>query len=151
MCCRYGVAKRKCLLNKLSENFFWVLGKRQMCSSKESIPKIIVASFAVCHCLVVASRPSNKVVYLKDRSPQTIVRVALLRQVADQYFYLIHYQCTDTGPTSLSIDPSTPVPGRVVTGVPIIKAMAGLDLDTDPWRNRESNSGLPLWTWTPYR
>ena len=42
-------------------------------------------------------------------------------QVADPTFYLTQSQYTDTGPTSPSADPITPV--RVSTGVPILKSL----------------------------
>ena len=42
-------------------------------------------------------------------------------QVVDPTFHLTQSQYTDTGSTSPSIDPLTP--GRVVTGVPILKSL----------------------------
>ena len=45
------------------------------------------------------------------------------KRVADQTFCLTQSQYTDTGPTSLSADPISQVPGRVATGVPICKSM----------------------------
>ena len=62
-------------------------------------------------------------VYLRDGSAQTIVRAVKLRyKFVDQTFYLTQSQYTDTGPTSLSADPITPVAWRgIVTGVSILK------------------------------
>ena len=44
-------------------------------------------------------------------------------EVADQTFHLTQSQYTDTGPTS----PSTQVPGRVATGLPIFKSLVWFD------------------------
>ena len=58
---------------------------------------------------LVAYRPSNMLVYLRDRSAQTIWRAATLEiEAADPTFYLTQSQYTDTGPTSPSADPITP-------------------------------------------
>ena len=46
-------------------------------------------------------------------------------EVSDQTFHHSHSQYTETGPTSPSADPITP--GRVATGVPILKSLVGLD------------------------
>ena len=59
-------------------------------------------------------------VYLRDGSAQTILCAGI--EVADQTFYLARSQYTDTGPTSPS-----QVPGRVATGVPILKSLVWLD------------------------
>ena len=45
-------------------------------------------------------------VYLRDGSAQTIVHTEI--EVADQTFYLIQSQYTDTEPTSLRADPISP-------------------------------------------
>ena len=60
-----------------------------------------------CCCSLVAYRPSNMQVYLRDGSAQTILRTATLRQKL-QTFHLTRSQYTDTGPTSPSTDPITP-------------------------------------------
>ena len=44
-------------------------------------------------------------------------------EVADQTFYLTQSQYTDIWPTGLSADPVTPVPGRVATGLTILKSL----------------------------
>ena len=60
-------------------------------------------------CWLVALRPSNMRVYLRDGSAQTILRAATTEtEVADQSFNLTQSQHTDTGPTSPSADPITP-------------------------------------------
>ena len=60
------------------------------------------------YCLLVAERPSSRLVYLRDRSAQTILRAATLEiEVADPTFYLTQSQYTDTRPTSPSADPVT--------------------------------------------
>ena len=51
-------------------------------------------------------------------------------QVADPTFYLTQSQYTDTGPISPSADPMTP--GRVATGVPILKSLVRLDPEKIP-------------------
>ena len=57
-------------------------------------------------CLLVVSRPSKMLVYLRDGSAQTSCHNEI--EVADQTFYLIQSQYTDTGPTSPSADHITP-------------------------------------------
>ena len=60
--------------------------------------------------------------YLRDRSAQTVVRVAILRvEVADQTFYLTQSQYTDTGPTSSALTLQRQATGRVATGAPSLK------------------------------
>ena len=44
-------------------------------------------------------------------------------QVVDQPSYSIQSQYTDARPTSPSVDPISPAPGRVATGVPIFKSL----------------------------
>ena len=58
-------------------------------------------------------------------------------EVAEPTFHLTQSQYTDTGPTS----PSGPqVPGRVATGVPILRSLAWFDPEK-PQRKRGSNPG----------
>ena len=66
---------------------------------------------------------------------------------ADQTFYLIQPEYTDTRPTSPSADAITPGvwQARVATRVPIFKSLARLDPDKSPQRKRESK----LSRWTP--
>ena len=70
------------------------------------------AGEGVYDCLFVGwllNVPSNRRVYLRDGSAQTILRAATLEiEVADPTFYLTQSQYTDTGPTSPSADPMTP-------------------------------------------
>ena len=62
----------------------------------------------VVGCLL-ASRPSNRLVYLRDGSAQTIfTRCHTEIEVADPTFYLTQSQYTDTRPTSPSADPIMP-------------------------------------------
>ena len=59
-------------------------------------------------CLL-AYRPSNRLVYLRDGSAQTIIRAATLRyKLQKPIFYLTQSQYTDTGSTSPRTDPITP-------------------------------------------
>ena len=60
-------------------------------------------------------------------------------EVADQTFYLTQSQYTDTGPTSTSADPATPVPGRVATEEPNFKSSVWLNLEKFLQRKPESN------------
>ena len=58
--------------------------------------------------LLVAKRPSNMPLYLRDGSAQTIFTCYHTEiEDADQTFYLTRSQYTDTGPTSPSADPIT--------------------------------------------
>ena len=78
--------------------------------------------------------PSHTLVYLRDVSAQTSARGAISEtEAADQTFYLIKSQNTDTGPTSPSADPITPG----ATGVPNFRH----DSEKSPRRKRESNPG----------
>ena len=60
-------------------------------------------------CLLVAERPSNMLLYLRDGSAQTISRAAGHTEIelADPTFHLTQSQYTDAGPTSPSADPIT--------------------------------------------
>ena len=71
--------------------------------NQQSLDLLICGKTTVC--LSVASRPSNMPVYLRDGFAQTKVCAAILREVADQTFYLTQSQYTDTRPTSPSTDP----------------------------------------------
>ena len=63
----------------------------------------------VLFCLLVAYRPSNMRVYLRDGSAQTIFTCCHTEiEAADQTFHLTQSQYTDTGSTSPSADPITP-------------------------------------------
>ena len=75
-------------------------------------------------CLLVAQRPSNMLVYLRDGSAQTILRAATLRQK-------LQIQLS-TSPSQSILTPGRPVPaltlerqepGRVATGVPMFKLL----------------------------
>ena len=57
-------------------------------------------------------------VYLRDGSPQRVVRVATLRQEL-QINYLTQSHYTDTWLTSSGTDPIPPASGRITTGVPV--------------------------------
>ena len=62
-------------------------------------------------CWLVAYRPSNMPVYLRDGSAQTILRAAHTEiEAADQTFHLTQSQYTDTGPTGPSTVPISPFP-----------------------------------------
>ena len=61
----------------------------------------------VCCCALVAERPSNMSVYLRDGSAQCTCYYTEI-EVADQTCYLTQPQYTDTGPTSSSADPMWP-------------------------------------------
>ena len=77
-------------------------------------PYVCLRQYRVLHnkpsqwfvCWLVASRPSNTRVYLRDGSAQTSLHTEI--EVADQTFHLTQSQYTDTGPTSPSTDPITP-------------------------------------------
>ena len=58
-------------------------------------------------CLL-ASRPSNMLVYLRDGSVQTFMCCHTEIEVADQTFYLTQSQYPDTWLTSSSADPIMP-------------------------------------------
>ena len=59
--------------------------------------------------LLLAQRPSNMPVYLRDGSAKTISRADTAKiAAAHQTFYLTQSQYTDTGPNSTSADPITP-------------------------------------------
>ena len=58
-----------------------------------------------CCCWLVAERPSNMLVYLRDGSAQCCHTEI---EIADQTFYLTHSQCTDTMSTSPTVDPILP-------------------------------------------
>ena len=62
-------------------------------------------------------------------------------EVADQTFYLTQSQYTDTGLTSLSTELTLyhQAPGRVATGMPILKSLVRLDPEKSR-RKRESNT-----------
>ena len=47
-------------------------------------------------CLLVASRPCNKLAYLRDRSAQTIARAATLRQKLQIELFVSPSQCIQT-------------------------------------------------------
>ena len=81
------------------------------------------------------------IVYLRDR--QEYVRTHTEIEVAGQTFYLTQSQYTNTGPT-------TPIAGRVATGVPVFKSLVLLDpkkipaqAGIKPWfcRSREGERG----------
>ena len=80
-------------------------------------------------------------VYFMDRSAQTVVRAATLRQKLQiKTFYLTQSQYTDTGSTSPSTDPIMgQTSGRAATGVPIFKSLVLLDPEKSPRRKQESN------------
>ena len=61
-----------------------------------------VGGWPVVVCWLVAQRPSNMLVYLRDGSAQTILRAARHTEIetADQTFCLTQSQYTDTGPTT---------------------------------------------------
>ena len=74
-------------------------------------------------CWLLALNPSNMLVYLSDRSAQTIVHAATLRQnLHNKTFHLTQSQHTDTGPPAL---PQTlcQAPGRVATDAPVFKSL----------------------------
>ena len=59
--------------------------------------------------MLAAERPSNRLVYLRDGSAQTILRAATLSdKLQIKTFYLTQIQYADTGLTSPSTDPITP-------------------------------------------
>ena len=66
-------------------------------------------------------------------------------EVADQTFHLTQSQYTDTGPTSPSTDP-----GRVATGVPIVKSLVWLDSGKIPSQAGIRTRDLSLSRRTPY-
>ena len=61
------------------------------------------------------------------------------REVADQTFYLILSQYTDTVPTSPSADPITPGAVSVATGVPILKSLVVM---TQPCKTPKAQAGI---------
>ena len=71
--------------------------------------EIVPSEGSTADCLLVAERPSNRLVYFRDGSPQTILRAAHTEtELADQIIYLAQSSYTDTGPTSPSADPIMP-------------------------------------------
>ena len=80
-----------------------------------------------CCCWLLAPRPSNMLVYLRDGSAQPSVRAATLRQkVADHACCLTQSQITDTPPTSPIADAKAP--GGVATEEPMLKSPECLHL-----------------------
>ena len=65
----------------------------------------VVAATATwfCFCWLLAQRPRNILVYLRDRSANAATEI----EVSDQIFYLTQSQNIDTGPTCSSADPIT--------------------------------------------
>ena len=91
-------------------------------------------------CWLLASRPSNRLVYLRDGYAQTILRAATLRQKLQIELY--------TSPSHSILTPGRPVqaltlerqaPGRVATGVPILSHW--YDSTEKSRRQRDSNPG----------
>ena len=80
----------------------------------------IVSDF---HTFLIAYRPSNVTVCLRDGSEETVLCAAV---IADETCFVTHSQLTDAGPTSPSIKSVTPDPGRVATGAAVSKLLVGL-------------------------
>ena len=73
--------------------------------------------------------------YLRDESAQTNVRAATLRHLVT---------ALTPGHPVPALIPYRQAPGRVATGVSILKSLAWLDLEKDLRLKRQSNPGLPL-------
>ena len=79
---------------------------------------------------LVAERPSNMLVYLRDRSVQTVVCAATLRQNLTDF---AQSRYTDTRLTSPSADPVTPGSWHgSPTRESIFESQVSHDLENDP-------------------
>ena len=96
-------------------------------------------------------------VYLSDRSAETMVHAATLRDAGLQTCYLTQSQDADTGPTSPTTDPSMPgawqsgqysssfeVPG-MTTEVEQDHLSITLQVYTCPWYDYRGRAGSPVY------
>ena len=75
-------------------------------------------------CWLVAQRPSNMLVYLRDGSAQTVVRTAALRQKLQIKLAISsNHRVLKPGQPVLALNLQRQAPGRVATGVPIFKSL----------------------------
>ena len=77
------------------------------------------------HCLLVACLTSQQHASVSQGRICTDNSTCCHTEIEAAYptFYLTQSQYTNTGPTSPSADPIRQVPGRVATGVPILKSL----------------------------
>ena len=59
--------------------------------------------------------------HLRDGSAKTVVRAATLQQKLQNKLSVLQY--TDTGPTNPALTLECQAPGRVATGVPVVKSL----------------------------
>ena len=77
-----------------------------------------------CCCLLLAQRPSNMLVYLRDRYAQTVVRAAtLIQKLQIKLSFSPSHSILAPGQPVSALILLRQAPGSVATGVPIFKSL----------------------------
>ena len=103
------------------------------------------AIFRNCNCWLIAECPNNMLVCLGDRSAQTIVCAATLRQKLQIKLSISpsHSILTLRKPVP-ALTLQHQMPGSVACGVPIFRSLVQLSWEKDTELKQESNPGLLL-------